>query len=92
MNQEPVVAPVVVEQPVEVHHTEGLEQPAPSEQQQQVADDVFSKEQEQAVAALLALQTGMGMLHNLAVDTFGKPAAQPQPIPPRVPPDEDAKR
>ncbi len=91
MNQEPVVAPVVVEQPVEVHHTEGLNQPAPSEQQQQVADDVFTRDQEQAVAALLALQTGLGMLHNLAVDTFGKPAAAPQKLPPRLPPDEDQK-
>ena len=92
MNQEPVVAPVVVEQPVEVHHAEGLTQPEPSVQQQQVADDVFTKDQEQAVAALLALQTGMGLLHNLAVDTFGKPATGVQQIPPRVPPDKDDKR
>jgi len=91
MNQEPIVAPTVIEQTVEVKHTEGIIQPTPSEQQQQVADDVFSKDQEQAVAALLAMQTGLGLLHNLAVDTFGKPAPQPQRLPPRLPPDEDEK-
>jgi hypothetical protein len=94
MTHEPLVAPsqpAPVEPAVKLTH-DGSEQPAPTEQQQQVADDVFSKEQGQIAAALLAAQTGLGLVHNLIVDTFGKPAQKTVP-PERQPrPDEEEEQ
>jgi hypothetical protein len=94
MAHEPLIAPSDPA-PLEpaVHTTDqGATQEAPSEQQQRVADDVFTEEQGQVAAALLAAQTGLGLLHNLMVDTFGQ--STEEKIPPRrePPADEDKER
>lgn len=64
----------------------GVEQPPPSHHQQQMADDVFSDEQSQFVAALMGAQLGIGLLHTLALETFAKkkPEESPKGKPPRL--------
>ncbi len=88
---EPIVAPsdtAPVEPAVQLTQ-EGSNQPAPSPQQQQLADDVFTREQGQIAAALLAAQTGLGLLHNLITDTFAQPAQKPLPLPRQPRPEEE---
>jgi len=72
--------------------TEGVNQPPPSAQQQRLADDVFSDQQGQVIAALIAAQTGLGILHHLTIETFQR--SEERKLPPRsLPrPDEDEKR
>jgi hypothetical protein len=71
----------------------GVEQPAPTAQQEQVADGVFTKQQGQLASALLGVSTGLGILHHLAVETFGgkKEEEEAPPAPPRRE-DEEAPR
>jgi hypothetical protein len=93
MNNEPLIAPAqteirLVEAPAD--HAAQVEQP--TQQQQQAVDDVFSRDQEQAVAALLAAQMAIGLLHNCALDAFA-PQTQPlQPLPRKRPGEDDEKR
>jgi hypothetical protein len=89
---EPIVTPAHQAEPPVQHTTEGLTQPEPSAQKQRLADDVFTDEQGQVVAALLAAQTGLGVLHHLTVETFQR--SQERTLPPRnLPrPDEDKNR
>ncbi|MGD9713557.1 MAG: hypothetical protein AB7V46_16045 [Thermomicrobiales bacterium] len=90
MTFEPLSVPVQAEQQLPVHTIDqGATQPAPSEEQQQVSDTVFSREEQEAVAALMAAQMGLGLLHNLALETFSKPAEPEQPR--RKKPHEDEK-
>jgi hypothetical protein len=84
MHDPSLAAPIVVQ-----HHTQtevirieehATEQHAPTVQQERVADDVFSKAQH-AAAALLAMQTGVGLLHTIALEAA--PAPEEKPAPPR---------
>jgi len=64
--------------------------PAPTPDQQQVADGVFSQASEsRAVEAILGLQTGLLLLRELAIETFQTPVEEEEsrrPVPPQ--PDE----
>jgi hypothetical protein len=77
MNPEHVIVP----SQTEVRLVETIDHSAtraePSAEQQQTADDVFSRDQEQMVAALLAAQVAVGLLHNCAVEAF-RPEAEPE--------------
>jgi hypothetical protein len=67
MTPDPLVAPAVV-QPV-IHNTpEGATRPAPTVEQEQVADNVFGPEASRLAANLLAAQTGLALLHNIALE------------------------
>ena len=92
MIPEPIVAPAHPVEPVVQATTDGANQPAPSDQQQRLADDVFTEQQEQVVAALLAAQTGLGVLHHLTVETLQR--SDERTLPPRsLPrPDEEEDR
>jgi hypothetical protein len=92
MIPEPIVAPTHPAEPAVQPTTQGVEQPAPSAQQQRVADDVFTEEQGKVVAGLLAIQTGLGLLHNLAVDAKEQAKVDNAPPPRKLPePDEEEK-
>ena len=47
-----------------------VERPAPSVEQQQVADDVFSHDQSQAVAAIIGVQTGLLLVQHIVAESF----------------------
>jgi hypothetical protein len=87
MIPEPIVAPAHPVEPTVQPTTQGAEQPTPTAQQQRVADDVFTEEQGKVVAGLMAIQTGLTVLHNLAVDA--KEQAKVDAMPPRKLPDPD---
>ena len=87
---EPIYFPAQSEMPIVETVEHQSMQPAPTAEQQQIADEVFSREQSELVAALLAAQVGLGLLHNLAVDTFKQPAEQAPP--PRKEKAEDEER
>jgi hypothetical protein len=60
--------------------------PAPTAEQQQAADGVFSQENEaRAVATILGVQTGLLLLHHLALETFQTPAEEEEPRRPPPP-------
>ena len=73
MSHDPLILVVQTEQRIE-HVTLAVERPAPSVEQQQLADEVFSREQSQAVAAILAVQTGLVIAQHLVAETIGQPA------------------
>lgn len=81
MTIEPVVLHAQTEMRVVEQPRLGAEQEPPTAEQQRAADAVFSDAQDEAAAALLALQMGVGLAHALAVDAFRK-----DPEPARVPP------
>src|SRR5262249_59219393 len=81
MNNEPLIAPSQTEIRVVEAPDKAVTQEQPSEQQQQTADEVFSREQQQAVAALLALQVGAGLLHNCALELSKLDDETPRPRP-----------
>src|SRR5262245_37487113 len=67
------------------------QQPAPTAEQQQVADGVFTKQQEQLASAALGLSAGLGILHHLAVETFGGKKDEEEETPP-APPRKDEEQ
>jgi hypothetical protein len=69
MADEPIVLPYQVE-PRVLETDVSAEAPIPSREQEQLADGVFSPEQEKAVAAVLNLQAGLVLAHHLARETF----------------------
>ena len=69
MSHDPLILAVQVEQRIDHTATE-VKRPAPSVEQQQVADEVFSRDQSQAVAAILGVQMGLGLVHHLISETF----------------------
>lgn len=69
MADEPIVLPHQIE-PRVLETDVSAEVPAPSREQEQLADGVFSREQEQAIAAVLNLQAGLVLAHHLARETF----------------------
>lgn len=82
MADEPIIVPQQFEPTV--HRTEAAaEQPTPSEAQQRLADDVFTNEQEQAAATVLALQAGLGITGHLAAETVLQNNRDVQHLPPR---------
>lgn len=90
MTNEPLVAPAQIEIRVVEAPEQAVTQEQPTPQQQQVADEVFSREQQQAIAALLALQMGAGLLHNCALEMSRADAEQPPPRPKPRPQDEES--
>ena len=80
MINEPLVAPAQTEIRIVETIDNSATREQPSAEQQQTADHVFSREQEQVVAALLAAQMGLGLLHNCALEA-SRPAAEPRPLP-----------
>jgi hypothetical protein len=85
MAHEPIIAPAAF--PSEVKHdAPSVERPAPTEQQQQVADNLFA-DVNQAAAALLALQAGAAAASMIIEN--GRPDRLPQEIPPRLPPKKE---
>ena len=75
MSPEPLILAVQAEQRIE-HVTLAVERPAPSAEQQQLADEVFSREQSQAVAAILGLQTGLAIVQHLVAETVAPTAEE----------------
>lgn len=73
MADEPIILPQQVEPQVVEARAIGVEQPAPSAEQEQVADGLFTRDQEEAVAAVIGLQAAASMLHHLAHETFAQP-------------------
>jgi hypothetical protein len=71
MADEPIVLPQQVE-PRVLETDVSAEAPPPSREQEQLADGVFSREQEKAIAAVLNLQAGLVLAHHLARETFEK--------------------
>src|SRR5438046_462164 len=53
--------------------------PPPSPEQVQAAEAVFAarERESETVAGLLSMWTGITLLHDLALETFGKPAIDP---------------
>src|SRR4051794_1574426 len=68
MTVEPIVAPAQTEAQVIETTDHAAVKEHPTEQQQQVSDGVFSRQQQEAVAALLAMQVAGGLLHNCALE------------------------
>ncbi len=79
MVPDPLIA--VAEVQPAVHTTdEGANLPAPTIHQEHVADDVFSPEQQHMVAAFLAVQTGLGLLHHIVAEATPSPKEEmPEP-------------
>ena len=70
-------APILVVTPSElriIHDAPAVERPAPSAEQQRLSDEVFSREQAQPLAAILAVHTGLTIVQHLVAETF-RPAA-----------------
>jgi hypothetical protein len=66
-------APILIvtqSEPRIIHDAPAVERPAPSVEQQRLADEVFSREQSQALAALLGVQTGLVIVQHLVAETF----------------------
>jgi hypothetical protein len=65
------------------------ERPAPSAADERLADDVFTPGQRGLATAFLGLQTGLAIMHHLALETFQRdeeeeeehPRHQPRPLP-----------
>lgn len=70
MSEEQVVLPQQVEPCIQHQHELAVERPAPSTEQEQVADGLFTKEQEKALASLMMVQTGLGLMAHLAREAF----------------------
>lgn len=86
MAHEPIFAPAAFPPEVQQAEAPGAGRPAPTEQQQQVSDDLFA-EANNAAAALLALQAG-GAALGMIIDN-SRPDRLPQDVPPRLPPNKD---
>ena len=69
MTADPLVLAVQAEPRIE-HATIDVKRPAPSVEQQHIADEVFSREQSQAVVAILGMQTGLMLVQHLIAETF----------------------
>ncbi len=69
MADEPIVQPYQVE-PRVLETVATAEHPAPSREQEQLADGVFSREADGVIAAVLNLQAGIVLMHHLARETF----------------------
>lgn len=69
MADEPIILTHQIEPRIQEVHA-GAEHPVPSKEQEQVADGIFSRGQEQAIAAVLNLQAGMVLAQHLARETF----------------------
>jgi hypothetical protein len=81
MADEPIVLlPHHVEVAVQ-HQDATAERPAPSLEQERVADGVFTDEQTRAAAAILGVQTGLAIAHHLAMETFLKDDEDKQHLP-----------
>jgi hypothetical protein len=77
MAEEPLIAPAEL-QPPEPITVAGVEHPAPTADQEQLADDVFTPGQEKAAAAFLGVHMGLGLLHHIVVEAAG-PAEEEEP-------------
>ena len=69
MTADPLVLAVQAEPRIE-HATIDVKRPAPSVEQQHMADEVFSREQSSAVATILGVQTGLLLVQHLIAETF----------------------
>ncbi len=67
MSHDPIVLAIQVEQRIDHAATE-VERPAPSVEQQHVADAVFSRDESQAVAAILGVQMGLTLVQHLVAE------------------------
>jgi len=63
------------------HNDAAAERPAPSQEQERVADGVFTAGQERAAAAILGVQMGLAIAHHLAMETFLKDDEDKQHLP-----------
>ncbi|MFO0876428.1 MAG: hypothetical protein U0840_03565 [Gemmataceae bacterium] len=73
MADEPIILPQQVEPQVVEAHGPAADQPIPTRDEERVADGIFSPDQEQALATVMAVQTSMAFLHHLANETFNQP-------------------
>jgi hypothetical protein len=92
MNPDPLVAIADVQPPPAVHHTtitESSALPAPTVQQEQVADDVFSPGVARLAATVLGVQTGVAFLQHLAAEAAPAPEEKPQRPPDLLEPEQD---
>jgi hypothetical protein len=70
--------------------TPGAEVPAPTVEQARNADQVFaSKRESDEALALLGMQAGILMLHDLACEHFDRPEDEEDKKKPGAPPDPD---
>jgi hypothetical protein len=85
MAEELIFAPAQVEPPAQP--AVGAELPGPTADQEHLADDVFTPEQEKAAAALIGLQLGGALVHNLIAEAAAVSEEEEEPR--RKKPDED---
>jgi hypothetical protein len=87
---DPLVAiPVEAAEPAVQSDAPGTEHPAPTAEQEQAADGVFTRQQAQLASAALGLSAGLGILHHLAVETFAGKKKEEEETPPPAPRRED---
>ncbi len=80
MADEPIIQPYQFE-PRVLETLATAEHPAPSREQEQLADGVFSREADSALAAVLNLQAGIVLMHHLARETFEEDDEEEEPKP-----------
>jgi hypothetical protein len=78
MADEPIVLPQQVE-PLIQEAGGAAECPPPSKEQEQLADGLFTPDQEKAIAAVLNLQAGLALAHHLARETFEEDEEEDEP-------------
>jgi hypothetical protein len=88
MADEMLVLPVQAEIPV-VESVDHSTRPEPTAEEQQAADAIFSPEQNELAASLLAAQMGLGLLHNLAAESFQRAEEREKPRRKERPEDEE---
>lgn len=69
MADEPIVLTHQVEPRVESVATP-VERPAPSPEKEHMADGLFSADQEQALATVMAVQTGLALAHHILQESM----------------------
>lgn len=84
MSEEHILVPQQPEQRVEISLL-AAERPAPTQAAERLSDDVFSRDQGRAVAALMGLQAGLAIMHHLAVETFQDDEEEWEKVPRRKP-------
>ena len=76
-------APILIvtqSEPRIIHDAPAVERPAPSVEQQRLSDEVFSREQAQPLAAMLAVHTGLTIVQHLVAETFRPSAEEEVPL------------
>jgi hypothetical protein len=84
MAEEHILIPQQIEQRIE-HTIPAAERPAPTVEDERLADTVFTREQGHLAAAILGVQAGVAIMHHLAVETFTRDKEEEEEQPKREP-------